>query len=220
MCGRFAQYSSRETIRKFFDISTITCEIRPSYNIAPTHEVLAIIHHNDNRLGMLRWGLVPSWAKDLSGAARLINARAETLAEKPSFRKAFIQRRCLVLADGFYEWKKQDKHRQPWYFTLPSEDPFAFAGIWETWKNNQGTAYNSCAIITTEACESVHEIHHRMPVILRSEAVESWLAPEIRDTEQLKTILQEGHVRKMKSYPVSSLVNSVNNNNPACIENL
>ena len=134
MCGRFVQFSSLRTLEKYFDFTSAPEDIAPNYNIAPTQNVLAIIQHGDYRLESLHWGLVPSWAKDLSGATRLINARAETVAKKPSFRAAFKRRRCLILADGFYEWHGEKGHKQPWYLTLPADQPFAFAGLWETWK--------------------------------------------------------------------------------------
>lgn len=167
MCGRFAQYSGLDSLKKSFQLDEITCDVTPSYNIAPLQPILAVIRHDGNRLGRLHWGLVPSWAKDRTMAAKLINARAETLADKPSFRSAFKRCRCLILADGFYEWKADGPQKQPWYFTLSSGGPFAFAGLWDTWKGKEDAVYHSCTIITTAADESVRQVHHRMPVILR-----------------------------------------------------
>ncbi len=222
MCGRFAQFSSLETLKKAFEIKTVTCDVTPIYNIAPTQEILAIIRHDtENRLERLHWGLVPFWAKDLSRASKLINARIETVAKKPSFRNAFERRRCLILADGFYEWKKVERRKQPYFCTLPTGKPFAFAGLWETWKSKESDdepVYHSCTILTIDSSESIREIHNRMPVILLPETHEAWLNPEIQDTKQLETILQEGYVREMKTYPVSTFVNSVKNNGPTCIE--
>jgi putative SOS response-associated peptidase YedK len=218
MCGRFAQYSDLTTLQKAFQIQKVTCEVTPSYNIAPLQKALSIIHHDGNRLGLLNWGLVPSWARDTAIALKLINARVETLADKPSFRNAFKRRRCLILADGFYEWKSEGRRKQPWYFTLSSGGPFALAGLWETWKGTEDAVYHSCTIITTEAGQAVREIHHRMPVILTPAAHAAWLDPENQDPEQLKAILADGQVRELKQFPVSKHVNSTRNNDPSCIE--
>ena len=222
MCGRFVQFSSLRTLEKYFDFTSAPEDIAPNYNIAPTQNVLAIVQHGDYRLEHLHWGLVPSWAKNLSGVSRLINARAETVAKKPSFRAAFKRRRCLILADGFYEWHGEKGHKQPWYLTLPADQPFAFAGLWETWKGRQSPApqseHRSCTIITTEASESVKHIHHRMPVILQPEACAKWLNPANQGVQQLESILLTEHIRELRCYPVSKRVNRVQNNSPANIE--
>lgn len=214
MCGRFTLYSSLNNLKKVFNIDTVTCEIKASYNVAPGHEVYAIIRRNDNRLGKLHWGLVPSWAKDLSGASRLINARAETLLEKPSFKRALGKRRCLIIADGFYEWKE----KQPWYCLPVAGSLFGFAGLWETWKGNNKSAYHSCTIITTEANESIKEIHDRMPVILKPETIKEWLNPATQEDEKLSMILKHGHVTRIRTYQVSKFVDSPKNNGPRCIK--
>lgn len=218
MCGRFAQYSPITTLQKVFDIQTVTCNLIPSYNIAPTNKVPAIIFHEGNRLGQFIWGFVPFWTKKNSKTTAIINARAETLDVKPTFREALKDRRCLILADGFYEWKRIESHKQPWYFTMSSGEPFAFAGLWETTKSGDGSAQHSCVIITTEADKSMREIHHRMPVILQQELHEAWLNPMTRDPKKLNEILQEGIVCKMNRYPVSPRMNKVQNNDPSCIE--
>jgi len=218
MCGRFSQHSSLSVLKESFEIQTVSCELTPRYNIAPTQKVPAIIRHGDNRLGALHWGLVPSWARDTSRASSLINARAETLEDKPSFRRAYKKRRCLILADGFYEWKSDGRQKQPWYFTLKEGGPFAFAGLWETWKGDEGGAYHSASIITIEADESIRKIHHRMPVILIPDVHAAWLDTENRDPKRLNQIIEDGHVRKLKYFPVSKRVNSPLNNDPACIE--
>ena len=220
MCGRFAQYSGLDSLKKSFQLDEITCDVTPCYNIAPLQPILAVIRHDGNRLGQIHWGLVPSWAKDKSMAVKLINARAETVADKPSFRSAFKLHRCLILADGFYEWKADGSHKQPWYFTLSTEGPFAFAGLWDTWKGEKDAAYHSCAIITTAADESVQPVHHRMPVILTPEAHPEWLDPHNQESARLSAILSEGRVRGLKCFPVSKRVNSTRNNDPACIEPL
>lgn len=224
MCGRFVQFSSLRTLESYFQIDSIAADIVASYNIAPTQEIFAIIHHNGHRLEKLHWGLVPSWAKDLTGASRLINARAETASRKPSFRAAFKRRRCLIAADGFYEWQGEKGSKQPYFIALPSNSPFAFAGLWETWKDKKASdavsVYKSCTILTTAASESVQEIHHRMPVILQPEAYEDWLNPALQDAERLEAVWQNHHFRQMHYYPVSKFVNRVQNNSQACIQPL
>lgn len=218
MCGRFALYTSLPFIKKFFNITTMPGVVTPSYNIAPTHEVLAIINHEEKRLGKLHWGLVPSWSKDLSGASKLINARAETLKDKPTFKNLLKRRRCAVIANGFFEWKKTGTIKQPYYIHLPSGNPFVFAGLWDIWKNNDGTSYNSCTIITTEASKTVSELHNRMPVILKPAALDEWLNPDIQESGRLETLLQEGHEEDFSIRPVSTYVNSPKNNDEKCIE--
>ena len=214
MCGRFTLYSSLGNIKKAFDVDTVTCGIEANYNIAPGREVYAIVRQKDNRLGKLHWGLVPPWAKDLSGASKLINARAETLQEKPSFKRAFKERRCLIPADGFYEWKE----KQPWYCAPVTGTLFGFAGLWETWKGNDKAVYRSCTIITTEASESIREIHDRMPVILNPETIKEWLNPATKEYEKLSMILKDGRVTKIRTYPISKFVDSPKNNSPRCIK--
>lgn len=220
MCGRFSQFSSFQKNQQTFNIETVLFETIPNYNVAPTQEILTIIKHdNENKLEKLHWGLVPFWAKDISIGSRMINARAETVAGKPGFRNAFIKRRCLIPADGFYEWKGEKGNKQPYYVFIPSGEPFAFAGLWETWTDKyEESVYNSCTIITTAASESIREIHHRMPVILDPKFHEKWLNAEIQDPKELEIILQDGLIHDMKYYPVSTLVNSVKNNDPNCIK--
>lgn len=199
-------------------------ELTASYNIAPTQEIFAVTRDNGRRLGKLHWGLVPSWSKDLSGASRLINARAETVAQKPSFRAAFKKRRCLILSDGFYEWKGEKGNKQPYFLYLPDEKPFAFAGLWEAWKpgdaGEEQPPYYSCTIITREASTSVRDIHHRMPVILQPQAYDRWLDPKNQQSEDLQNILDRQHIRKLSHFPVSKMVNRVQNNSPELIRPL
>jgi len=222
MCGRFVQKSPIETLQQNFSIRTTDSDIIPNYNVAPTQEILVIIKHdNENTLKRFHWGLVPFWAKDTSIGSRMINARAETVSQKPSFRNAFKKRRCLIPADGFYEWKGEKGNKQPYYVASPSGEPFAFAGLWETWadrESDEESVYESCTIITTAASESIREIHHRMPVILDPKFHEKWLNVEIQDLKELKIILQDGLIHDMKYYPVSTFVNSVKKNNPNCIK--
>ena len=219
MCGRFAQYSSLPELKKLIDIDSVNCDIVPYYNIAPTHSILSIINRGENRLGKLNWGLVPFWSKDLSLASSLINARAETLSEKPSFRQAFKKRRCLIPADGFYEWKQDAGNKQPWYIRPESSGPFVFAGLWETWRGPEAE-YHSCTIITMAAGASIRNIHHRMPVILKPEFHQAWLDTDNQETEALNRILAQGHEQEFDSYLVSRRVNSPTMDDPACIEPL
>jgi putative SOS response-associated peptidase YedK len=222
MCGRFVQYSPVETVQQIFNIGTVSFEVIPNYNVAPTQKILTIIKHdNENKLEKLHWGLVPFWAKDISIGSRMINARAETVSQKPSFRNAFRKRRCLIPADGFYEWKGEKGHKQPYYVSIPSGEPFAFAGLWETWtdkESDEESVYKSCTIITTAAGESVREIHHRMPAILDPEFHVKWLNTDIQDPIKIQVIIDYDLIHNMKYYPVSKLVNSVKNNDPNCIK--
>jgi len=222
MCGRFVQDFTFETLQQNFNIRAEDRSIVPNFNVAPTQEILTIIKHdNENTLERLHWGLVPFWTKDVSIGSRMINARVETVASKPSFRNAFKKRRCLIPAGGFYEWKGEKGQKQPYYITIPSGEPFAFAGLWESWTDKEGdddSVYKSCTIITTSASESIVELHNRMPVILDPDVYEQWLHVELQDAKQLEPILNDGIVHDLKYYQVSTFVNSVKNNDPNCIK--
>ena len=218
MCGRFAQFTVLENLHSRFPIDTVACEITPSYNVAPSQEILSIIRRKENLLLKLRWGIVPFWVKDFSKASKPINARVETAAQKPSFKTAFRYRRCLILADGFYEWKKTGSRKQPWFLTLPKKEPFAFAGLWDAWTGEDGSVYDSCTILTTAASDSIRDIHHRMPIILNPDAFHEWLNPDNQDTSKLETLLREHTVQEFISHPVSTFVNSPKNNEPECIK--
>jgi len=170
--------------------------------------------------GKLRWGLIPSWAKDLAIGMKLINARAETVAEKPSFRKSFKHRRCLVLADGFYEWQKERRVKQPYYIRLKSERPFAFAGLWDHWADADGQVIESCALLTTEPNELMAPIHNRMPVILNPDAYDDWLDPDQQNVARLATLLGSYPAEDMVANPVSRLVNNARFDDPRCVEPL
>ena len=217
MCGRFALYSSLSEIKKLIRIDAVADELRASYNIVPTHDVFAVITCEGRRLGKLHWGLVPFWAKDISGATKLINARLETLKDKPSFKNLLKNRRCAILADGFYEWRKINNLKQPYYITPAAGSPFAFAGLWDTWKSGDAAAYNSCTIITTEASPQLSRIHNRMPVILKSDSVDPWLDMEIQDTVRVENILLQGYETAFRIRPVSQYVNSPKNNDEKCL---
>ena len=219
MCGRYTlAVDDPDLLADRFDFPHQDLDrYRLRYNVAPTQEVPAVVFEDGNRrLALLRWGLVPSWAKDKSGAARLINARGESVAEKPSFRTAFKRRRCLVLADGFYEWKREGKVRQPFRFLLDSGEPFAFAGLHEVWKPGTSDELHTVTIITTAANDLVSPIHDRMPVILPRDVEAEWLDPET-DASDLTDLLLPYPGEAMHSYPVSTLVNSPANDSPDCI---
>ena len=221
MCGRFVRHSSLELIEKTFNVDRPAFEVTQSYNIAPTQAVLAVVRNGHAGLVQLHWGLVPFFAKDASGAARMINARSETLATKPSFRNAFRKRRCLIVADGFYEWTGPKGQKQAWYITLPSDGPFGFAGLWELWRaDDRKTELRSCAIITTDASPGLRDIHNRMPVILRAGAHDAWLDPANQDAERLQPILQNDCHVEFRRTAVSSRVNYVGNADASCIEPL
>ena len=220
MCGRFVGYRNLDELKQIFPIDQSACEVTANYNVVPSQEILAIFsHQGENWLDKFHWGLVPFWAKDPSIGNRMINARAETIAEKPSFRNAFKKRRCLIIADGFYEWQGPKGQKQPMFITLRDKKPFAFAGLWEIWgQKQQETLYKSCTIITTEACKSVRDIHHRMPVIFKPEVYEFWLNPDNQDVKALKNILEKELLTDLVSHPVSKQVNSARNNDASCID--
>ena len=217
MCGRYTLKTPVSVLAERFEIEDSPSSITPGYNIAPTQQVATVLAENGKRkLEMLHWGLIPSWAKDPEVGNRMINARAETVAEKPSYRKAFQERRCLILADGFYEWQKTDNGKQPFYIRMEDGSPFAFAGLWESWHN--GREIRSCTIITTAPNELAAPIHNRMPVILHPEDYGMWLDPDFGEREPLTSLLKPYPADVMEAYPVSRRVNKPSNNVPGCIE--
>src|ERR687894_553007 len=188
MCGRYTLRTPVDSLVERFEIEEYPSSITPSYNIAPTQEVAAVVEEDEKRkLEMFHWGLIPSWAKDPAIGNKMINARAETLGEKPAFRTALRRRRCLVPADGFYEWKKEPggKTKTPMHIRMKSGDVFAFAGLWETWHSPDGSVIPSCTLITTRPNELMSEIHDRMPVILQRDDYQRWLDPQERDPHEL-----------------------------------
>src|SRR5258705_8259957 len=209
MCGRFTLKSPGRT--KFDGVNRSQLPpLFPRYNIAPSQGVLAIVQREAEREAVfLQWGLIPSWSKEPKG---FINARAETLEEKPSFSESFQQRRCLIVADGFYEWARSGRWKQPYYFQLNDERPFAFAGIWDRWRNDK-TSIESCAIITTTANEILSPIHTRMPCILNPESYEEWLSSDAR-IEDMRELLVPYPPSEMKSHPVGSDVNQASVDHP------
>jgi len=210
MCGRYTLTASIQTIAETFGVPA-SLETEARYNVAPTQQVVTIMRNGADHLAMLQWGLIPSWAKDESIGAKMINARAETLAEKPSFKRLLHSRRCLIVADGFYEWKKEYGGKTPMYITMKDGQPFAFAGLWDLWKGPDGQQIQSCTIITTEPNELMASIHNRMPAILRPGAYEDWLNPQLRDEHVLTHSLKPYPAELMKARPVSRLVNNPRN---------
>jgi putative SOS response-associated peptidase YedK len=222
MCGRFTQFHSAKAIAKAFQLSEVP-ELAPHYNIAPTQTIAVVLQpapKSERQFRFFRWGLIPSWSKDPAIGARLINARAETVAEKPAFRSAFRHRRCLIPADGFYEWQRQDGQKQPFYFHLQDHQPFAFAGLWEHWQGPEGEDIETCTILTITANELLGPVHDRMPVILSPEAYNTWVDPELQTASQLQPLLCPYPAEQMVAYPVSRAVNRTSFDDPDCIQPL
>ena len=230
MCGRFSLTTAPEAMRALFRFDNLP-NLPARYNIAPTQQVAVVRPIDGSRscddnsireLTMMRWGLIPHWAKDASMAAKMINARAETLSEKPSFREAVKSRRCLVPADGFYEWRMEDGRKQPFRIGMKGGDPFAFAGLWERWAVkstgaglNEGDEVETVTIVTTIANDKLHLIHARMPVILPPEAFEGWLNPD-NDLGTACALLKPHPAEPMAFYRVGQMVNNVKNDDPGC----
>lgn len=218
MCGRFTITLEAPDLQENLGIAEMPSDWMPRFNVAPTQPVAAVLDLQSRRAEWLRWGLIPSWAKDPSIGDRLINARAETLSEKPSFRQAFARRRCLILADGFYEWQRSPGQKgpsQPYHFHRIDKKPFAFAGLWETWKPPEGELIRSCTIITCAANEVVAPVHERMPVMLSGETFWKWLEPASLDN--LKEFLKPYPAEWMAAVPISRLVNNVKLDSPEMV---
>ncbi|WJE49667.1 SOS response-associated peptidase [Peribacillus frigoritolerans] len=222
MCGRFTLFTDIEEIKERFDIQgSFDEEYQFSYNIAPSQSVLSVINDGvRNRLGYLRWGLIPFWAKDEKAGYKMINARAETIAEKASFRNAYKKKRCLIIADSFYEWKKTPERKIPMRIKLKNHAPFGMAGLWESWKSPEGISVYSCSIITTVPNELMTSIHDRMPVILKPEDEKDWLKPSINDPAYLQQYLKSFDSEQMEAFEVSTDVNSTKNNTPNLIQQI
>lgn len=217
MCGRYTLTMPIDSMRELFGFDAQP-NLAARYNIAPGQDIPAV-RINDagtgRQLAGFNWGLVPSWVKDPATANHMINARGETIAEKPSFRAAFQRRRCLIPANGFYEWKSTGKGiKQPYYIQLEGGAPFAFAGIWERWEGGDGDHWETCAVVTTEATEALMPIHHRMPVILPPEAHETWLTGDVKEVGGLMM----PYVGPTEAWPVATLVNKVQNDSPELVE--
>ena len=216
MCGRYTLTVNIKTVAEVFGVAP-TLETTPRYNVAPTQEVVTILCNGADHLAQLRWGLIPSWAKDESIGSRMINARAETLAEKSSFKRLLSSKRCLVLADGFYEWKQENGSKTPMYITMKNGEPFAFAGLWDNWKSPDGQEIRSCTIITTQPNEVVAPIHNRMPAILVPDARELWLDTNLHDEDALLHWLAPYPSEQMTAKVVSRLVNDPKHDSPELI---
>jgi putative SOS response-associated peptidase YedK len=219
MCGRFTLTATPDQLADAFPQFVVPRQMTPKFNIAPAQPIAVVPNDGSHKVDFFTWGLVPPWAKDPASASRLINARAETLAEKPSFRSAYKRRRCLILADGFFEWQQipGQRGKQPHYITLASRQPFAFAGLWEQWWNDNGSGIKSATIITTEPNEMMAQLHNRMPVILQPHAYARWLDPGERSPADLRDLLIPYPAAQMAHYPVSNLVNSPFNDMPDTI---
>jgi putative SOS response-associated peptidase YedK len=217
MCGRFTLTLDPGELKEAFPDLQFPSDFSPRYNIAPSQPVAVVSNAQPDRVAFFTWGLIPSWAKDPTIGSRLINARAETLAEKPSFRTAFSHRRCLILADGFYEWQEipGSKIKQPFFIHLQDRRPFAFAGLWDLWHAPDASLIYSCTIITTQPNALVQPIHNRMPVILPASAYASWLDPGERSPADLNPLLVPYLAEEMRVYPVSRQVNSPAVDSPA-----
>jgi len=217
MCGRFSLGGSAATLLSHFNIQE-SVVWAGRYNLTPSQEVLTIVQPPEGRreLRRMRWGLIPSWAKDPAIGNQLINARAETVATKPAFRAAFRERRCLIVTDGFYEWEAQGRRKRPWCIRMQDGRPFAFAGLWERWTDPEGTAIESCTIITTTPNELIGHFHHRMPVILAPQDYDLWLDVRIRDADRLLPLLVPCPPEALVVYPVRPLVNNPANDSPDC----
>ena len=215
MCGRFAFYSPSEATAALFGVESAP-DVQARYNIAPTQSIAAIRTEEESQpeLAMFRWGLVPSWAKDPSIGNRMINARAETVAEKPSFRTAYRKRRCLILADGFYEWHTEAGVKIPWFISLASGEPFAFAGLWEHWQSKEtDESLQTTTIVTTSANDFLSQLHHRMPVVLEAETATRWLAGDMDLLDEVS-----GNSPRFQAWPVDRMVNNARNEAPELID--
>jgi putative SOS response-associated peptidase YedK len=219
MCGRYRLSRRKQIIEEHFDAVSGEEDWTPRYNVAPTQPVPIIRQHPKEpvrELSLVRWGLIPSWAKDSSVAAQMINARSETAGTKPAFRDAFKSRRCLIPADGFYEWAKTGKAKRPYCFEVNDGALFAFAGIWDRWKDATGNWVKTCSILTTTPNAVTSAVHDRMPVILDPDSYDLWLDPGMHDMNAVSDMLKPFNARLMRSYPVSSRVNHVANDDEGC----
>ncbi len=219
MCGRFAFYSPSEAVVKLFGVSEVPAMV-PRYNFAPTQFVPVIrqLPEHAASVSFLRWGLIPSWAKDKTIGNKLINARGETVHSKPSFRAAFKKRRCLILADGFYEWRAEGGAKQPYFISLKSEEPFALAGLWEQWNDGvSDVPLQTCTIITTEPNAMMSKLHSRMPVILPAERYEQWLDPANEEVGELRQLLLPFDSDAMTHRPVGKAVGNPRNDDPSLL---
>lgn len=220
MCGRFTLVTKLDDIAAEFGVSDFSISHGARYNVAPTQDVVVLLAENGERqLAKFRWGLVPHWAKEVNTRYSMINARAETLTEKPTYRRPFASQRCLVLADGFYEWQQTDDGKVPMYIRLKSQRPFGFAGLWDAWEPPEGgDRLRTCTIITTTPNELLTPIHNRMPVILPQDAIDVWLRSNGAKPAELQELLKPYAASELEAYAVSRYVNNPANESPQCIE--
>lgn len=217
MCGRYSLAKSKEDLQKRFAVQ-IKGNFSPQYNIAPMQNCAVITNQHPNDLQLFKWGLIPSWSIDNTTGMNMINAKAETVYQKIPFKHIVKNQRCLVLSDGFFEWKKEGKNKVPYRFNLNSDEPFAFAGLWDSWKNEEtDEVVNSFTIITTEANKMVRSVHDRMPVILRKDLERLWIASDVTES-QASSLLKPYDSETMYSYAVHRSVNDARNNTPECIQ--
>lgn len=222
MCGRYTLSSPNDAVADLFEMPELPF-LAPRYNVAPTQEtaVVRVLKHGEPRqLDLLRWGLVPYWAKDLAIGNKMINARSESVAEKPAYKRSFRKQRCLVATDGFFEWKKAGKLKQPYHVRRQDRRPFAFAGLWDRWKNPDGKLIDTFTILTTSSNDLIRPLHDRMPVILDRKDFSLWLDPEMNDPVRLQELLVPAPSEGMETVPVSRVVNSPANDGCDCIEPL
>ncbi|WP_053217213.1 SOS response-associated peptidase [Virgibacillus senegalensis] len=221
MCGRFTLQASELQILKEFDLDQQLEGYQSRFNIAPGQQILSIVHNGEDRkAGFLRWGLVPSWAKDPKIGYKMINARSETAHEKPSFKNLLSRKRCLIVADSFYEWKKTDGGKQPKRISSAQRALFAFAGLWDKWEVDGEEPLFTCTILTRKADSFMEDIHDRMPVILPKDAEEEWIAPVKRHPEEVARFIEKLPTEPLKAYDVSTFVNSPKNEGESCIKPL
>ena len=218
MCGRYTLTADAKAIQQAFDLDNITANLQPRYNIAPSQSVAVISNQNPKELTYMKWGFVPSWSQDPATGNKMINARSETAAEKPAFRSAFKRRRCLIPADGFFEWTTQDKKRVPMYIHLEDHAVFGFAGLWDVWQGPDGSELQTCTILTTEPNDLIRPLHHRMAVILDPDTYDLWLSPDELPADMLMPLMTAYPSEKMRVYEVSTQVNRPANDNPSVIE--
>lgn len=219
MCGRYRLSRRKQLVEEYFDTADWQDDWSPRYNIAPTQAIPVIRQHPKEpvrQISTMRWGLVPSWAKDPSVAAKMINARSESASTKPAFRDALTSRRCLIPADGFYEWVRTGKAKQPYCFEVNEGELFAFAGLWDRWRDASGNWVKTCSILTTTPNAVTSAVHDRMPVILDPDSYDLWLDPGMTDVVEVSNLLKPSDAGLMKSYPVSTRINHVANDDEEC----
>lgn len=214
MCGRAVEISTIEVIAAEFGIDNPRMTIKPNYNVSPSQDVITVIKQGSRQLVNCRWGFVPSWAKDLALGYKMINARAETIATKPAYRSAYRKQRCLIVADGFYEWKKTEKGKTPYYIHLRSGKPFGLAGIYNRWVADNGEGILTCSVITTTANEIIEPVHDRMPVIIPKDGIDAWLSDEANPSSMLRPYPSDD----MKLYQITTKVNDPHHNSPELLE--